>query len=181
MSSRITHDQKEAALEARRQKGTMVAAAEAAGVSVRTLNNEMRRSAVFKKRMQEAAQEGHTNVADIGKQYLIDVVTGKIEKTDRNRVTAATILLNAYEPGFRGTTQVQGRIDHDVRVITAVPRPNYQIIEPEKKLLDDPDKKVLKPGKRTKKVIVDEQGNYIGTKVETVEDVIEGEIIKESE
>ena len=29
----------------------------------------------------------------------------------------------------------------------------------------------------TSKVMVDEQGNYIGTKVETVEDVIEGEVI----
>jgi Mg2+/Co2+ transporter CorB len=35
---------------------------------------------------------------------------------------------------------------------------------------------VLKSGKRTKKVIVDEQGNYIGT--QTVEDVIEGEVIE---
>ena len=174
MSQKITRDQKETALEARREHGTLKAAALASGVSVKTLNNEIRRSAIFKKRMQEAAQEGHVNVADVGKQYLVDVVHGRIEKTDRNRITAAIALLNAYEAGFRGTTTIQGRVEHDVRVITAVPRPKYEV-------LDNSPRKMLKSGKTKRVEIRDKDGNYIGTKVESVEEAIEGEVIKESE
>jgi len=78
---------------------------------------------------------------------------GKIkEKTDRNRLTAAIALANAYELGFRGQTQVGGKIEHDVRVISAVPRPNYEI--------ETSNKKQLKAG--------------------TVKDVIEGEVINDS-
>ena len=175
---RITHDAKETVIETIRVHGTMKAGAEAAGVSVRTLNEEMRRSAIFKRRILEAREEGKRNIADNAIDRIKEYAFNPPLKTDRNVLTAAIALANAYEPGFRGTTTVQGKIDHDVRVITAVPRPNYQIIEPEKKLLDKPSGNMLKSGKRKVK-IVDEQGNYIGTKVETVEDVIEGEVISE--
>ena len=172
---RLTKDAKETAIEIIRIKGTMKAGAEAAGVSVRTLNEEMRRSAIFKRRILEAREEGKRNIADNAIDRIKEYAFNPPLKTDRNVLTAAIALANAYEPGFRGTTTVQGKIDHDVRVISAVPRPNYQIIEPEKKLLDKPSPKVLK----SKKVIVDEQGNYIGT--QTVEEAIEGEVIKESD
>ena len=178
--SRINADQKNEAVEAIKINGTMKAGAAAAGVSVRTLNEEMRRSAIFKRRILEAREEGKRNVADNAIDRIKEYAFNPPAKTDRNVLTAAIALANAYEPGFRGTTTVQGKIDHDVRVITAVPRPNYQIIEPEKKLLDKPSKNMLKSGKRTKKIeILDEQGNYIGT--QTVEEAIEGEVIKESE
>ena len=174
---RINADVKETAIETIRMKGTMKAGAEAAGVSVRTLNEEMRRSAIFKRRILEAREEGKRNIADNAIDRIKEYAFNPPLKTDRNVLTAAIALANAYEPGFRGTTTVQGKIDHDVRVITAVPRPNYQIIEPEKKLLDKPSSNVLKSGKKKVK-IVDQEGNYIGTKVETVEDVIEGEVIE---
>jgi hypothetical protein len=177
--SRINADQKNEAVEAIKINGTMKAGAAAAGVSVRTLNEEMRRSAIFKRRILEAREEGKRNVADNAIDRIKEYAFNPPAKTDRNVLTAAIALANAYEPGFRGTTTVQGKIDHDVRVITAVPRPNYQItVEPEKKLLDNPSKSMLKSGKRTKKVIVDEQGNYIGT--QTVEEAIEGEVINDN-
>ena len=169
--SRINHDEKETAIETIRIHGTMKAGAEAAGVSVRTLNEEMRRSAIFKRRVLEAREEGKRNVADNAIDRIKQYAFNPPEKTDRNVLTAAIALANAYEPGFRGTTTVQGRINHDVRVITAVPRPDYEV-------LDTPPK-MLKSGKRIKKVeIRDEQGNYIGTR--TVEEAIEGEVINES-
>ena len=175
---RINADQKETAIETIRMKGTMKAGAEAASVSVRTLNEEMRRSAIFKRRILEAREEGKRNIADNAIDRIKEYAFNPPAKTDRNVLTAAIALANAYEPGFRGTTTVQGKIDHDVRVISAVPRPNYaELDKPKIEVLDKPNKKMLKSGKRTKKVIVDEQGNYIGTKVETVEDVIEGEVI----
>lgn len=129
MSQKITHDQKETALETIREKGTMKAGAETAGVSVRTLFAEMKRSEVFKRRVFEARSEGYSKLADSARQLLIDYMSGKYDKTDRNRLTAAIALLNAYEPGFRGTTTIQGKVEHDVRVITAVPRPKYIEVE----------------------------------------------------
>ena len=169
MSQHITHDQKETAIEALRVHGTMQYASRIAGVSVRTLNEEMKRSEVFKRRVIEARTEGKVNIADKAIELIKSYAYGENEeKTDRNRLTAAIALANAYEPGFRGTSQVQGRIEHDVRVITGVPRPNYQITVEEPKRL---------PMKTIKTVIKDKDGNYVGTKSETVEDVIEGVVI----
>ena len=177
--SRISGDQKETAVEAIRIHGTMKAGAEAAGVSIRTLNEEMRRSAIFKRRVLEAREEGKRNVADNAVDRIKEYAFNPPDKTDRNVLTAAIALANAYEPGFRGTTTIQGKIDHDVRVITAVPRPRYdEVGKPKIEILDNPPMKMLKSGKRIKKIkIRDDKGEYIGT--QTVEEVIEGEVIKE--
>uniref|UniRef100_A0A6M3LN42 Uncharacterized protein n=1 Tax=viral metagenome TaxID=1070528 RepID=A0A6M3LN42_9ZZZZ len=155
---KINHEVKEAAIEALRYHGTMQYAAKVCGVSVRTLNEEMRRSEVFKRRVLEARAEGKSNIADRAIELIKSYAFGEnTEKTDRNRLTAAIALANAYEPGFRGTTQVQGRIDHDIRVLSAVPRPKYQIAVEKPKELDK--------GK--------------GKPYNSVEEVIEGEVINE--
>jgi len=203
---RLNHDQKEQCLAGMRLLGTKKAGALAAQITVEKLNEEIKKSAVFKKRANEALTSGKSNMADNALDVIREYaygdmikecpvckgsgkspknVDGELDKcsfcegkkyieikTDRNKLTAAIALSNAFIPGFRGATTVQGKIDHDVRVISAVPRPNYEV-------LDNPPKKMLQSGKRTKKVeILDVQGNYIGTKVETVEDVIEGEVIE---
>jgi len=174
---RLSHDTKERILIGMRMLGTKKAGALAANITVEKLNEEIKKSAVFKKRANEALAIGKSSLADNALEVITTYALNPPPKTDRNQLTAAIALANAFIPGFRGATQVQGKIDHDVRVISAVPRPNYQIIEPEKKLLDNPSKSVLKSGKRNKKVkIVDQEGNYIGT--QTVEDVIEGEVIE---
>ena len=165
---RINADQKETAVETIRIHGTMKAGAEAAGVSVRTLNEEMRRSAIFKRRILEAREEGKRNIADNAIDRIKEYAFNPPAKTDRNVLTAAIALANAYEPGFRGTTTVQGKIDHDIRVITAVPRPKYELPAP-KITIDKP------PKLKSKKKIYNDKGEYIGTQVE---EVIEGEIIK---
>ena len=158
MARKLDHQKKEEAIEALRYHGTMQYAAKIVGVSVKTLNEEMRRSEVFKRRVLEARAEGKTNIADRAIELIKSYAFGEnTEKTDRNRLTAAMALANAYEPGFRGTTNVQGRIEHDVKVISAVPRPKYQITEPEKKKLDKPKEEVYN----------------------SVEDVIEGEVIND--
>ena len=134
--TKITHDEKETALEALREHGTMQYAAKISGVAVRTLNLEMTRSAVFKRRVLEAREEGKRNIADkaidLIKSYAYgqnpDGKEGELAKTDRNRLTAAIALANAYEPGFRGVTTIQGRVVHEVPVLTAVPRPKYEEI-----------------------------------------------------
>lgn len=148
MSQKVTHDQKETALEAMREHGTMQYGAKVAGVTVRTLNDEMRRSEVFKRRVLEAREEGKRNLADKAIQLIREYAYGEHEKTDRNRLTAALALANAYEPGFRGTTTIQGRVEHDIRVLTAVPRPRYDEIEaPKIKVIAEKPVKRLKEGK----------------------------------
>jgi hypothetical protein len=130
--------QKDKALEAIRTHGTMKAGAAAAGVSVRTLNQEMLKSNLFKRRVLDAREEGKRNIAD----QAIDVIKGYAFdtplKTDRNKLTAAIALANAFMPGFRGATQIQGHIEHDVRVITAIPRPDYKSLPEGKKALRKP-------------------------------------------
>ena len=155
---RITEEQKEVAISAVKEQGTMLAGAAAAGIIVRTLNNEMNRSAIFKRRILEAREEGYRNIADRAIEMIKLYASGEVAKTDRNVLTANIALANWAQPGFRGQTVVQGRIEHDVRVITAVPRPKYEVIE-------NKPLKALDKGK-------EEAHN-------TVEDVIEGEVINE--
>jgi len=160
MAKKLDHQKKEECIEALRYHGTMAYASKIIGVSVRTLNEEMRRSEIFKRRVLEARAEGKTNIADRAIELIKSYAYGEnTEKTDRNRLTAAIALANAYEPGFRGTTQVQGKIDHDVRVITAVPRPKYKVE------IENKPPKLLDKGK-------DKDYN-------SVEEVIEGEVINE--
>jgi len=136
VTNKITHDAKETAIEALREHGTMQYASRICGVSVRTLNEEMRRSAIFKKRVLGAREEGKRNIADRAIDLIKAYAYGEnTEKTDRNRLTAAIALANAYEPGFRGVTTIQGKVAHDVRVITAVPRPKYEVTVENPKLI----------------------------------------------
>jgi len=149
MTKKLNHDLKELCIEVLRDKGTMQAAAKVVGVDVKTLNNEMRRSEVFRRRVVEARAEGKVNIADKAIELIKSYAYGEnTEKTDRNRLTAAIALANAYEPGFRGVTTIQGRVDHDVRVISAVPRPKY-IDAPEVKELKTNISKRLKNGSET--------------------------------
>ena len=166
---RISHDQKERALAGMRLLGTKKAGALTAGLSVEDLNAELKKSVVFRKRANEALTSGKANLADNALEIITNYALNPPPKTDRNQLTAAIALANAFIPGFRGATTIQGKIDHDVRVITAVPRPNYQIT------VEEPKKLSMKT---VKTIIKDQDGNYLGTKSETVEDVIEGEVIE---
>jgi hypothetical protein len=123
----ITTDQKTKVLEIIREQGTMKAAAKEIGVSVRALNEEMMKSGLFKRRVLDAREEGKRNIAERAINVIQDYAFNTPDKTDRNKLTAAIALANAYEPGFRGATKVEGHIDHNVRVLTAVPRPNYKV------------------------------------------------------
>lgn len=122
---KMTNEQREQAIEAIRIEGTLHAGAKAAGVSIRELSNEIKKSAIFKKRIKEAQEEGKQNIADRAIEAIKEIAIGKQVKTDRNVLTANIALANAFALGFRGTAQVAGKIEHTVRVISAVPRPQY--------------------------------------------------------
>ncbi len=143
MTRKMTPEVKEIVIETLKTEGTMLAAAKAAGVIVKTLNNEMNRSEVFKRRVLAAREEGYRNIADKAVERIKEYAFVPPDKTDRNVLTAAIALANWAQPGFRGVTTVQGRVDHDVRVITAVPRPKYDVIveEPKPKQIDNPKDK----------------------------------------
>lgn len=132
---RITHDQKETALEALRLKGTMKAAADAAGVDKKTLYNEMRRSAVFKKHIIEAREEGKLFKADEALQIVYDIASGNIQ-VKQPQLTAALAILNWIEPGFRGTQKLEGQIQHNLKVQPWLPRPKYGELSPPKKQIE---------------------------------------------
>ena len=169
----ITSNQKETAIEAIRELGTLKAGAAVAGMDVKTLRAERKRSAVFDRRVKDALEEGHTNLADNAVQLIIDYANGVYEKTDRNRLTAAIALANWAQPGFRGTTNVQGKVEHNVRVITAVPRPKYDEIGTTKVLaIDKPEDKVYNEREKEKLRRLN--------RGETVEEVIEGVVVEES-
>jgi len=155
---KLNHDQKEQALAGMRLLGTKKAGATAAGITVEKLNAEIKRSAVFKKRANEALQTGKSNLADNALEVISTYALNPPPKTDRNQLTAAIALANAFIPGFRGAQTVQGKIDHDVRVITGIPRPKYDELPSPKIQIDKPKKKKVE--------ILDESGNLIGYKNE---------------
>ena len=170
---KLTSEQKNKVLEALREFGTLLAAAKAGGVTKQQLNSELKKSAILRKRVNEAKILGKQNIADNALSVIMSYAYGNSsEKTDRNKLTAAIALANAFEPGFRGTSKVEGKIEHDVRVITAIPRPRYDEL-PNIKVLDKPKTKTV----RTE--IKDDKGNLLAIKSETVEEAIEGEIIKD--
>jgi hypothetical protein len=125
---RMTPEQKRVAIKTLEEHGTDVAAAKAAGVTMWTFRHEKKRSAIFRKRANEARDTGKTHVGDSALAMLEHIAFSK-EYADprysKARLTANIALANAFIPGFKGTTTIQGHVDHDVRVITAIPRPRY--------------------------------------------------------
>ena len=147
---KITHKQKEAALEAMREHGTLKAGAEAIKIDPTTLRSERKRSKIFDRRCMDALDEAKDRIADSRLQFLLDVAEGKVD-VKKSQLVANLSILNWAKPGFRGSTKVEGRVEHEVRVITAVPRPKYDELEPPK------IKAIEKP--------------------KTVEEAIEGEVV----
>lgn len=163
---KLTADQKEKIISAIEEEATLLAGARAAGVEVWDIKEEMKRSAIFRKRVKEAREEGKLNLADRAIANINKYASGQVLKTDRNVLTANIALANAYEPGFKGTSKVEGKIEHDVRVITAVPRPNYD--EPKITIEDKEKLKQLNEGKPI----------MAKDRIKTVEEAIEGEVIE---
>ncbi len=171
---RLSHDTKERILIGMRMLGTKKAGALAANIPIEKLNEEIKKSAVFKKKANEALSIGKSNLGDNALEVISTYALNPPPKTDRNQLTAAIALANAFISGFRGTTTVQGKIDHDIRVITAVPRPNYELSKVE--VLDKVEEKRYNIDKQKLKLL--NQGAS-KEKINSVEEAIEGEVINE--
>ncbi len=167
----LNHEAKEQIVNAVWVNGTLESAT-SKDITMESIQAEMKRSAVFKKRIRKALEESKGMLIDEARALVRDYMRGKYDKTDRNRLTAAIALLNAYEPGFKGATTVLGKIQHDVRVITAVPRPKYDEVEGPKVRVS------IAPTKEDKAKL---RALNEGRPINMVETIIEGEVIKESE
>ena len=128
----MNHDRKETAIEFVRARGTLKAGANAAGVTYQTLRNEIKRSLIFAKRIAEALNDGKSEIGNPAIDNIIKIASDANPDV-RSRLTANLALANWAIPGFRGETRIGGKIEHDIRVTSAVPRPIYKEIEVEKK------------------------------------------------
>ncbi len=168
----LSHNQKEAAIEAIREHGTLKAGALAAGVDVKTFRAERKRSTVFERRVGEALDDGKEGRVDYSLQDLYDIAGGKLD-VKMPQLTAILAILNWGKPGFKGstTTTIQGNVNHNVIVRTGVPRPKYAVEAPGSKILDEQRAYDRKEKDQIKRL----------NRGETVEEVIEGEVVAESE
>ena len=166
----LTKEQSDMIIEAIREFGTLKAGADAIKISVLDLKQEMKKSAVLRKHINEAREEGRSNLAEKALERIVQYVTNPPAKTDRNVLTAAIALANAYLPNFKGTSKVEGKIEHDVKVISSVPRPDYKQLET-KVTVSKEDKDKLKELNSGKPITSIDQA---------VNEVVEGEIVNEN-
>lgn len=122
----LTPQQRIQAIEIIRKYGTIKSAEEALGRAA--IENERKASAIFNKHIFEALGEGKNIIGDNAVDQIRQCADGNV-KMGKTQLTANIALANAYAPGFKGTTRTEGRIEHDIRIITAVPRPKYIEVE----------------------------------------------------
>jgi hypothetical protein len=173
----LSKEQKDTIIYHIRERGVKLDGCKAVKITIHELNDEMKKHKVFAKEVHEAVKEGNANLADRGKEYLANVIDGELPKSDRNAVTSAIAALNAYEPGFKGTSKVEGTISHDIRVITGIPRPKYLEVE---KPIDKPENKQYNIDKEKLRLL--NQGaskEEINSIDKAIDNVIDGEIVEE--
>ncbi len=171
---KLSNEQKEQILQTLKIFGTLKQTAKIVGVGVEDIKVEMKKHAVFRKRVNESLKEGRENITDEALDKIREYVMNPPAKTDRNQLTAAIALANAYLPGFKGTSKVEGKIEHDIKVITGVPRPNY--------LTDDKKETIIKiePSKEDKDKLKElNSGKPITSIDDAVNQVVEGEIVND--
>jgi len=115
MSERITEEQKEVAVSVYRLTGLITEAAKTAGVSRVTLWKEQKRSITFKKAMEDAREEYADQLEKEG-----DTLTR--DRHDMPSVTWRIFRLKALRPDMY-RERVDHKVDTDIRIITATPRP----------------------------------------------------------
>jgi hypothetical protein len=131
----MTDTQKRAFITKLAELGTKKAACAEVGITPWLVRSEERHSLVFKRRVEAAKAEGIKHLADQALEN-IRLFAFSEEASEKARLTANICLANAFIPGFRGVQKTEGRVDHNVRVITGIPRPNYEELEkPKPKLL----------------------------------------------
>lgn len=145
MTQKITKDQKDVFIEELAACGVIKLSAEKAMVSVPTVYAEMKRSDVFKKRVQIAINEGRSKLGDSALERILEIANDSDPKRTSQKLTANLALANWSIPGFRGEQKISGKVEHDVIVRTGIPRPNYELTQPKDSVkIIEGEAKVLK-------------------------------------
>lgn len=118
---KLKKEQKELAIEAYAETGTLKDVAYILGISKQDLIKEMNRSDVFKKRMAEAGKIGRLNAGD---DALSDIINADKLELTKTALTAKIALANAYAPDFKARPVFQPT-KQTFNVITGIPRPKY--------------------------------------------------------
>lgn len=111
----FTEKREEVAIEAYAVYGTLLRAGKAAGVHFSTLKLRMKRSVKFTERMHEAKEQYI--------EHLEDILDTRI-KDDNYKMNGVLLMFKLKgERPHMYREQITGTIDHNIRIISAVPRP----------------------------------------------------------
>jgi len=111
---RITEEQKNIAVEQYAKTGVQKAAADAAGVTSRTLRNEMKRSATFKEAMEEAKQAYHA--------YLHSILRQRI-KEGTSKMSDALLMFEMKKQMPEYRERFEHKVEGNIKIISGIPRP----------------------------------------------------------
>jgi len=118
---KITAEQKRIALDSYRKHGNMTIAAKEAGVNRSTLWAESKRNVSFKRRLTEAK----SSYCDMLEAVLDNKI---LNEKGMPGVTALIFKLKAEMPN-KYRDRVSGSIDHNIKIISGIPRPEPKQIE----------------------------------------------------
>jgi hypothetical protein len=121
---KLTNDQQKTVIESLKQHGTYAMAAKAAGISTDTLRDYRKRNPSFNAKCEECLNVGKKTVGDNALTVIESIAFGK-DSSEKGRLTAAAMLANWAVDGFRGVQRTEGRVEHNVHVVTNIPRPSY--------------------------------------------------------
>lgn len=137
MRREMTDAQKRSFLTKLAEIGTKKAACAEVGITPWMVRSEERRSLVFRRKVEEAKAEGVKHIADQALENIRAIAFGEV-KGDKAMLTANLALANAFEIGFKGVQRTESKVTHNLRVLTSIPRPNYDKIDKQKaKLLKE--------------------------------------------
>jgi hypothetical protein len=125
MLLKITPEQKTLIIKSLYEYGNITIAAHTAHCSPSTIYSEMARNDAFRERAIEARLIGNAHKGDKSEAMIMKAAWDTDSGITKTQLTANAMLSNAYIPGFKGATNIQGHIDHDIHVITGIPRPQY--------------------------------------------------------
>ncbi len=132
---RLTASERESILQTIRQTGTLQSAYDLPTMTRWAIRTERDVDPDFNRLIIEAIDAGKQAIGDEALENIRQCASGHVAMS-KSQLTANLALANAYAPGFKGVRHSESKIQHDIRVITSVPRPQYQVPAPEQVIID---------------------------------------------
>lgn len=118
-----------------RLNGTLKSAEVLPGLTEWAIRQERDVDPEFNKLVLESIELGKFVLGDNALDAIRQCAAGEVQMS-KSQLTANLALANAYAGGFKGVRHSESKVQHDVRVITSVPRPQYQVPAPERIAID---------------------------------------------